>query len=449
MRPLLTLLPLVLGSLAYPQSDFAGRMPEDLVPELRIVLDFALSNSTTVQRLELSKQEANGRRIAAASAVKPTITLTGAARTEREHGDSSFEDRGVYTFLLSQPVYHWGSRKQEKAIGDIEYKIQELASSEALESLVQGLRMSFLDLIVAKKRLGLIRLDLEKEASLFEFQKQQVEAGAASGDTLLTREIALERKQLEFMRSEASFAQSIETMAEQISMDPARLSELVPSHIPKLELAKAGVAFANAGAKAAAIDSHLGLRRAELLTEIERQRLKIEGSALKPKVNAIAGLSSNALDEDGTRREQSFSFVGISVGWRIFDGFKKKGKVLEASSRVAANERSEQVLRSSLESQLKRVERRLDFEARALSIQEKLLENESERLEWIRENTETQKLSESQLEEAERGILRSEADAIAARARYLVAYSEFASALGQDPNFPLAEAGGDIGKTNP
>lgn len=423
----------LLGAKSYAGGVLDGKMPEDLMPELREVIASALENSNAMLDREYIEREADGRRIVSRSVMLPSFASNIAFRQEKDEDDADkegFEERTVYNVALTQPLYHWGALRSEKQIGDLQYEIEKLNTRNSVSSVVAKVRRDYMRLVIAKQKLDRSGIDLEEAEDKLEFQLGQVEAGIASEVSILPYRLAVQREELAQLKELGDWEYQLAELASYVSMDPVRIESLLVDEIPEIESLESALSQTLEAYYDTALENDDDLRKLGLDIEIERRRLKIQDKSLRPKVNAQLGLSSNALDLDGTRREQSYSYFGLSVAWRIFDGFQKKGRTQETLSRLTRKERAKSL---AVESKVRRYDylgTRLEIAGRALAIEERVLESVSGRLEWITKSVEEGSLPATDLDKARKDFDATLLKTQSARIDYLSALSEFAIELG-------------------
>lgn len=433
MRALSVCFVLVFATLSRGELPFEGKMPEDVIPELGDVLDMALEKSKLVSSREFAEREALGRRVSARSAVLPKFSTSVAFRQEKDEevvDDSSFEDRVVYNVVLRQPVYHWGALKSEKEIGQLQYDMELLNSGVSVSDFRQRVRRDYLGLVILKQNLERSRLNLDEAREKLRFQRESVAGGTASDVSVLPYELNVEREELAMLRVEADWEFKLSELADLIGSDRDELAGFVVGEIPQLEFLSLESIEALVSRFAAGVEQDEGYRRLQMELEVEKRRLKIVDQSLKPKFDAQLGLSSNALDLDGTRREQSYSYFGLAVAWNIFDGFRKKGRSMEALSRLARKEQDREGYESSLLRNFRLMKSRLELELRTLLIEERSLEATTGRRDFIAERVEEGLDPQSALTGVEKELTNLSIRTQGYRINYLVALSEIATELG-------------------
>lgn len=420
---------------SYANPSFEGRLPEDLIPQMKELISVALENSETMLLREYAEREAEGRRISARSAVLPTVRTNISFRQEREQDAPSgqgFEDRVVYDLSLRQPIYHWGTKRSEKEIGELELELARLDTGVSTESLVSKIRRDYLALVIARQRLTRSRLDLEEAIAKLAFQKELVEAGRASDVSVLPYELAVASKELDLMRTQSGWDFQLGELAVFTSIDVGRLSQLIAPEIPDFELLSSEAIESLRGQFSDGIEADIGLRKIDLDIEIDKRNLHMQNKSLHPMLSAEVGLSSNALDLDGTRREQSYSYFGLSVAWNVFDGFAKKGKSLETLTRLDRKERAKETHENWLQRKFAHALTRMEIESRSLAIQQRSLSLAQERFDAVSESVQEGRSPQSELENATRDFENTSIATQGARINYLLTLSDLLGELGLD-----------------
>ncbi len=435
MRPFLLLVACLVSASSFARDPLQGRLPEDLIPQIRGVVAAALEGAEPMLQRQYMEEESGGRRISARSAVLPSFRSNVAFRQEKDldSADSSgFENRVVYNVTLSQPVYHWGTKLDEKELGELQYEMEQLSTAIVASSVVAQVRRDFMNLLVAKQKLSRVQVDLELAKSQLEFQKSQVEAGAESESSLDRFELGLERKSLQALREESEWEFRLGELANFVSMEPSELDGLVVGVVPQCIILEQEEIDSLVAYYDEAVAADERIQQGEIDIEVNKRRLDIAKKSLLPKIDAQIGLSSNALDLDGTRREQEYSYVGLSVGWTVFDGFRKKGQTMEALSRLNRAERAKRIGKERLVLSFDRLLRRLSIEARALAIEERVLQGALDELDDVKRAVAEQRSPVSAEQKAQRDYDNALIRTQGSRISYLDTLSQVANELGLD-----------------
>lgn len=426
------------------QEELRSQLPEVVMPELAEMIAMAMSGSDDMAARELAEIEARGRRIAGRSSVLPSFAGSFNYRQEEDQSEFSrgFEERLIYQFAISQPLYHWGARHAEKEIGRLSYDMELLNTQSYQDRVVSTVRSQYMDLLVARQDIELTRQEMALLRREIESQRQRHEAGRASPAELFNLELELERLELAEARSLAARDEKLMELARFLGKEPSAIEEKIAGEVPEIEVltpdqTRGLTAYFDQG-----LAANESLQRKELEIEVDEKRLLIEKTSLRPKVDLQVGLSQNALDADGVRREQEFVYAGFRVNWAIFDGWRSKGRRMEARARLDRNELSKEVLENSLLRDQSRALANLELAGRALQIEEKLLANRRGGFGKADEDLEAQRISEIQYEELKQAFYRQSIRTQQYRAAYLEALGDLSLLLGMDPQALEAAATG-------
>ncbi|WP_309006208.1 TolC family protein [Pelagicoccus sp. SDUM812005] len=418
---------------SFAADPMQGRLPEDLIPQLNEVIAAALEGSESMLLREYFEEEAEGRRISARAAVLPSFRTNVAFRQEKDLEDvdgAGYENRVVYNVTVSQPIYHWGTRRSEKELGELQREAERLNTEVTASKVVAQARLDFMRLIVTKQRRDRARLDLEQAVAQLDFQREQVKAGTASESSLLRLELDVERKDLNALRAQSDFEYRLEELANFAAMPADKLEGLAVGVVPRVEILQEAEIASLVAYYDRAIEQDERIKQSELDIEANKRHLDIARKTLLPKLDAELGLSSNALDLDGTRREQEYSYFGLSVGWTVFDGFRKQGKTREALSRLLRAERAKRLGEERLVLNFDRLLRRLEIEGRGLAIEERVLESALQELDQVKLAVEEQRAPVSAEEKAQRDYDNTLIRTQDSRISYLDTLSQVANELG-------------------
>ncbi|MBK1879057.1 TolC family protein [Pelagicoccus mobilis] len=425
----------MVGVASHAEVSLAGKMPEEVLPQMGEVIALALENSDTVKVRAFVEGEAKGKRISANSAVMPKFTSSFSFRQEKDEdtdGKAEFEDRVVYSIVFKHPLYHWGSLQSQKKIGQLQFDMEGLSSARIISDLIQKVRRDYMALVILKQKLTRSRVDLDEAVARLEYHQESVEQGKASKTSLFNYELAVERQELAVLRNESDWDYRLGSFARLTGVDAEVLGEKIADEIPEFEMLTAESIYGFDTFFQQGVELDEDYQRMNLDVEVQKQNLKIINQSLKPKLDAQLGLSSNALDLDGTRREQSYSYFGVAVGWSIFDGFRKKGRSMEAMQRLSRMEFGLEGVETDLVRGFEQMRTRLEIERRSLAIEERALIATEGRLEWIQSRVEEGLDSEAALEKIQKDYDNASLRAQNLRISYLTALSALVSELGLD-----------------
>lgn len=419
-------------------------MPEDVFPQLRQVLADVTKQSPRMVAQNLNLLVADGNLMQSKSVLYPSVggSYTASKASDKREdlpGVTLETDKIYYSFAVSQPLFHWGERRNTARIGDINRQIANENYVEAYRLLALEVRSAYLTMIFRKVQLAnaaYTRKLAEEELELAESRLAKKEV--AEGAIFQTR-ISADQARLGLETAEWDYSVAKQNFATLTGL-PVPSDASVPSEIPGL-----------AGSRQA-VDKLLGkfLAYDELPTataRILRQQIlvedlsyKIQKTRLRPKLSLVAGI---------TQDEQSYTvnvaqkyslksqYVGLSVSWSIFDGFATRGAVSSALARKRLSEQGLKDYHARTTEEARRAARAVDLAEKQLAISERLLNNAGNFLEYTKADFKRGQSAEAEVARAQAGYNNMLGSAIASRLNYLSRVSEFVSLIGADSTVPV------------
>jgi outer membrane protein TolC len=422
---------------AQPEG-IAGTMPEDVLPELKQILQSAL-RSPQVLLAAIDVERGEAARLNANSARWPSLggSLNYASNQEAISSNTDTQSRATglfYSIALGQSLFHWGALKNQSAIGRISLLIAQKNYAEAYRALAVTLRQTYLDLVISKARLRHTRYSYARGQADLAIMRQnaaQFSAAAVSG-----RELDLREAKLELDRAEASFAAGRRRFARFAGLSELPESRIAddlprPAVVPALVSSITAMVLRERGADAYEPQIlALKVREAEL-------KYKIESVRLRPKVNAGAGYSLDNSSTVGTNRIEQQAVqrqnVNISAQWNMFDGFATRAAKIEANATRRLYERRLSMATEALLEQAQVLERTLQLDAEHLELSDARYAIAVEGRKRAIEESGLGNLAKVEIERAETSILVNQANAFAVRAKYFADWTELVSLSGVDP----------------
>lgn len=433
------LLALSVGSLAVKGSELP-RLPEDVFPQLGLILDDALKQSPRMLLNQLSLDAASGDLMQARSGLYPSIggyynqTET---KDEREDIPGQIIDtsKTYYNVSLTQPIFHWGERMNNARMGEIRAQIAEKKYAEAYRSLASEIRSVYLNLISIKNQLSNARFDREQADEALRSGEQRAAQKLISEGAVFPLRIKAEQAELNVASLESSFQYSQQHL-EALTGRSAPTLEDVPDEVPAQTYYQPTYA--------SLLSDFLGQKHPDtpaleiLRQEIEIDRLtyKNQRKRLLPKLNFIVGMSQD---------EQSYTinnaqkygvlskYVGITVNWQIFDGFATRGAVRSALASKRQSEQSYRIAIDNLQRTVQNAVRNIMLASRQMAISDKLLDNSKVYLEFRQEDFKRGNASEADVNQAQASYYSARVSATNSRINFLMKQVEFVSQIARDP----------------
>jgi outer membrane protein TolC len=434
---------IVLGALplfaATVLADVHAIMPEHYFPQLKEALQKLAEQSPRMISANMELALADGELTQARSGLYPSVgglyQLTSARdRREDQPGVSLSTDKTYYNFTVTQPLFHWGEKRNSARIGEIRRQIAGRNYAEARRLLMQEVRTAYLT-VVARK--------VQHDGAVFALKRAEDELALAE-DRLAKRVVA--EGEIFQIRIDAEQARlNLETATWEFASARQNFAVLTGSHEMSLaDIPDVVPAVASTNGKIELLLARF-LAQGEPQTDailIQRQLIEIEEltyqnqkTRLRPKLNLVAGVSQDEQSytiNQGLKYGLQSRYVGVSVTWSIFDGFATKGAVASALARKRIAEHNYKRMTDTMLQDAKRAARLVGLAEKQLAISERLLASAAGFLEFSQGNFSRGQAAESDVAKAQAGYNVALAATNAARASYLLRISEFVSMVGAE-----------------
>ncbi len=430
---------LLLGPVALSaQSGTLPVLPERIFPQLNSILAAAVQQSPRMIALNLDQEIADASLLQAKSGLLPDINgyiRKSEAREKREDQPGTLStDKLYYSLTITQPLYHWGERRNTATMGEISRKMAERQYAEGYRLLVQQIRSNYLELIVLKARLAALGFNLEQAEETLRATEARLSRGEISDADAFQPRIAVEQSRLLFDRTTDTFDDS-KRRFRVLTGQPAPADEAIPAEIPEIPSNQPQVAglltgFLNQGEPL----TRTGLN---LKDQVESARLYYanQRTRLRPKLNLVAGIS-----QDEQRYTTSLApyglqsnYIGVQLNWNIFDGFSSRAATRSALASLRKHEASYQQYTETVGQDAERSARQLGFNERQMRIQEKLFDSNRSFLAYHRDQRALGLSSDVEIARAQVQYNAGFVQALEARASYLQAVGEFVGLVAEDP----------------
>jgi outer membrane protein TolC len=372
----LTIFLLAIASAKAESPALDGTMPEDLLPGLRPLLKEAVERSPTIISANISLASAEAQRYSDASGLWPSASLNSSYQdtTESVSHSTNSTSRGLfYSGGIYQPIFEWGSLKNQALIGNLGVKIAERQYAEAYRLLAVSIREQYLGLIGKNIQLRNAQFNLKLSKEAMAAQQARFDSGSVSEAELGNNRMSQAEAELDADRAQEDFDYSKRVFTRLLGIDDLD-SASIPSALPHFELPAPTADAVLAGFVGEGVEStfqnevyKMSIKQSELSYSIAKVRLL-------PKLTASANYSfSNQTSTNGV----SISQVGVqsesyalAANWTIFDGFATRGAKLAALEGKRSYERQRQTYVDSMIDQVTYLRHQLSFSARAMSMAE-------------------------------------------------------------------------------
>lgn len=424
-------------------------LPENVFPQLKQIMENAVTQSPRMIISNLDVLEAEGGAIQAKSGMLPKISGSyqySWAKDDREDQPGTLNTRKTYyNFGLTQPVFHWNTLKNNARIGELRQHIAEQQYAEAYRKLVQEIRSTYMQLILKKIDVANSRNDRLLADTALKLAQEKYGQKVVTGAEVFQVEIANERAHLATEYAEMDLLQVKQTFAALTGL-PQPSDETIPSEIDGLASSQGGVDRMLADflghtepATAPALIMRQQIEAEDLTYQNQKKRLL-------PKFNFVAGINQDEQSYTanvGLKYGLQSRYVGLQATWTIFDGFESRGAIASSLARKRQLEARYQQMKETLGQDAQRAAKQVELAYRQMQINDRLQDSAASYLKHRQGEFQRGLASEKDVADADANYKNMFSRTTASRYAYLMRVVEFVSLVGADPataNLPRTKA---------
>ncbi len=431
----------VLGTARADTPVIAGSLPEDYLPELKVIIGAALRQSPQIIAKEIEIEQAKAGLMGALSRRLPgvggNLNLASNATATTSNLSTRTRDSGLfYNLAVSQPIFFWGALKHEGDRARLGVLLSERGYAEAYRVLAVALRGAYLQLMARKATLVHARLARDQLVAELALAKEKLASGAFAPSEIAARQLSLDDTDLAIARIEIEFAAGRRTFVRLSGI--ADLSEAsLPNELPKPTFPSAAAsallaAFVRDGGRQTfeARVNEMKVQEADLNYRIARVGLlpKFSASAAYSLENSTFA-SANSITQQGITRQT----IAVGAQWAIFDGFATRGAKLGALATKRLAERQLDMSASGALEAAQTLYQQIELEVRAMDMSDLRYGLAASQVGRLEQEFKLGNVAQAALDSAQVGLKQSHAQSINARAVFLSRWSEFVSLAGADP----------------
>jgi len=443
LRPTFLAMVLSLAVVGLQGQSFSveGSMPEDSLPELKIILGSALKQSPQMILNEIAISQAGAARLQVDSVRWPSaggyVSYASDQSAVSSNTSTQSQSTGLYySASVSQSFFQWGALKNQSEISRIGVTLAEKNYAEGYRLLAVALRTQYLALVVKKAALGTMRFRLKLSESSLGVEEQKLKNGVISvGDIIGPRlalaeaGIAVERLEEDYRYSRRLFA----ALAGLSDLEDSKVGAELTKPVYSAEKADSLLnLLAKDNAESALQAEIYGLyaRQADLNYRIAKVRLlpKFYVGASTSLINQNTAVAASIVSQVAITTQS----VNVSAQWTLFDGFAARGAKMTALATKRYYERLAKTQAQTVLEQARNHRRMLAISAQSLDLAGTRLELAEAGRDRVAEEFKLGNTPQNAVDEsiAIYGVAR--AAAITARAEFLTRWSDFVSLTGAD-----------------
>jgi outer membrane protein, multidrug efflux system len=432
---------LVAGAPAIKSQTLPAALPEDLVPELKQLLDSAVKQSPTTLARSLDVAQREADYLVDRSGLLPTVSGSGSyAVTETSLSSNtsskSSNDGFFYGVSFNQPIFHWGALKAQADYGKIGIKIGEKLYADAYRTLALSVRSQFLGLVAKKMAVRNAAYAVRASESYLALQEARLRDGRISSGEIIAPRLAVEEARVQSERAQVDYDQSRRLLA--IAVGVSEIPDaMVPADLPKPAFAPETLASYFESMKSADLGSTFMGSYYQLLVDQGQKRYDVAKVRLLPKLSLTASYNQQNLTTVNGASVQNTAITstmyGVTGYWTIFDGLATRGAKLSALAAKRLAERNLETYKTSTAEQVRLLERQIGFAGRLMDLTETRKELALAAVRKVSDDVRSGVVSQSALENTTMLANKAELDALSSRIEFLSRWAEYVSLLGVDP----------------
>jgi outer membrane protein TolC len=431
-------------------TDIQPYRVEEVFPQLRTILEQAMSQSPQVLQRSLDITQAEAAHVMTRSALLPRVDgsvyySTNNTSVSEQTSVSSKSDGIFYNLSMSQPLFQWGTLKAQVNSSKIGVEIAQKNYAEAYRLLAITLRQQYTIMIVRKASRGVAAESLRVVQSSLDVEEEKLRAGRISPGDIIGSRLALEEAKLGLERADADFQMAKRAFCRFAGLATIE-DDAVPDSIPVNQLY-----YGSDRAEpilrmfsAAGVDDLLPLQVLQAQVRQADLNYKVAKYRLFPKFSISANVSqsnsTNASVNSVTQVGVNSQNINVMAVWSIFDGFATSGAKKSALATKRTNERQWEIQRQVALDQAKDLERQLAYGARAVQLYDTRLALAEDGLKRAKDNLERGLGTQKEVDAAQLAHLGTSLGALQQRADFLNRWAEFLSLTGHDSVLKLLPA---------
>lgn len=431
------------STIASVANDGGVTLPEDVMPQLRPLIEQAMRQSPRVleRNLDLAQSEADWYMVRAASL--PNVGGYAMYQLQQEkRADAIYEngalkdvsaraDRYYYVFSITQPVWQWGALEASRKIARIDRELAAINYGEAYRALAAEIRAAYMGLILSKTGVRNASHILRMAQENLSRQQARYSANQITYGQIMQDQLQLDDASLAERRARADFDFTLGAFRALTGNDQFSEADIPDAiaDVPQAPTVDTVVA-------SSLVESCDSIRAAE--KSVTRAKLGLIGPRfnLYPKLSAIAGATRDEFSRDinmYNKYQTDTWYVGAQINWTMFDGFSTKGQKLAAYTRLRRAEQRLVGLRESLGRGLDRERQNVGFTWEAYQNAKMRLRMAREQVDHIQDQLKRGEASQAQADTAQSAMNTQLFSTQAALAAHFSANVQYLSSRGMDP----------------
>ena len=355
------------------------------------------------------------------------INLQGQSiHEDRPDQPYSGRERFFGSISIRKPLFHWGALRAQSSISVIQEAITLNNLKYFLNDLKVNVRSSYLELFVLSKQVEIARSSLQNAEENFIKIKGKNELGLSSDIVVKNENIELLKQKILLEDINRSLESAKKSFIQLTGWSEALNFEENNNSFATLQVDHA---FGESLPVLLASHSSRVTRQINHEIKVEKNRLTIAKSGLKPKVNLVGAFYQDQVplaDDSFTRNN---AVVGLEVNWAIWDSSKSKAEKLKSLANKRKLELSLERESRSFRLEIENMRSQLDSLAKRVEMTRQLVVLSEKKLSISKTELESDRITPAQFMDAQMALNRSKIQRLQSVCDYIKMRNRYEASL--------------------
>jgi outer membrane protein TolC len=421
---------------------FAAYRTEEVFPQLKPILEKAMTQSPQLLVRSLEINQAEAAYIMTRSALLPRMDAsyyysTNTTAVSDVRNVESKSDGLFYNISVSQPLFQWGTLKAQVDSAKIGVKVAENNIAEAYRLLAVTIRQQYCILILRKAGLKIATESLRLAQQNLEVEEERLRSGRISPGDIIGPRLAVDESRINVERSESDFLAAKRAFS-RFTGQPMISDEAIPDTMP---VSPQYYAVDRATPvldlfTAAGIDDMLPMQVIHAQIKQAELNYKVAKFRLYPKFSVSANISqanqTNATEISVSQVGVESRNLNVMAVWNIFDGFATSGAKSSALASKRSSERQLEMMKQLYSDQARDLERQIRYSARTVQLYDTRRALSEDAVKRTKDNLQRGLGTQKELDAVTVNFMSSDFAALQQRLDLLNKWTEFLSLTGSD-----------------
>lgn len=346
------ILPATFSAAVCAQMPEAPATPPSEVRVLTLeeALHLAETQSFGVKRAEAYRDWVKGRYWEERAAAFPQVTFTAdyLASTDKTFAamtDGLFparQDSRTYQLQVDQAIFSWGKLGAAVRAARLGLQTADQQGRLARQSARLEVVRAYYDILLARELEAIARKSLALREKRWEQAKARFELGTATEYDVLSARVAAENARPGVVRTAAGVLQARNRLRIALGLEEGEVDAMGTLAVTAGEIPSHEAAFASA------LSHRPELLNQELRVKVFDEFMKIAKAGNKPTLSFSSAYAQKWLSFGSYEVEGPLWNAGLYLRVPLFDGFRTRGRVLQARSDLQTEEIQQESLRAQL-----------------------------------------------------------------------------------------------------